>query len=292
MALFSTRGCLSPGSIFIMDTPHKPELRLPEKKNLLPPLSRSPVHPSKESTINSLIQKCNEIQSNVYQTYELLKNKPKKGLGESQSHEFLFSKTPNFKKEKARLKEAVRNYVEQKYSDKLHRVKSVIRPSEPGERELLSPDDIQNKDAARFLSLNKRNFGNTSDIAEVKYEQPYKSKKKVTKINPVETVLNNIKSIMNARKGEDLEKLISEYRRATGLLSMVNEGSPRSRLVEHELIKLWPSTDEANQSKKKLFKHKIEKLVALNREATNYLKQPHFGQKTRRKKENFGFASS
>jgi ribosomal protein L23 len=240
-----------------------PNLRLPSTQSS---------SPTRENTINRLIQRCNEIQNNVNYTYESLREQQKVDITTSQSQEFVFSKTPMFKVEKERLKENIRKYVEQKYSGKLKKVKSVIKPSEKS-RELLGPDDVQTSEAAKFLSLNKRQFGNTAEIAEVTYERPFKSKKRVAKINPVETVLTNIQSILHNNPKQELENLIKEYRRNTELLAFVQEGSARNHFVEKELIKLWPASDEATNKKRTFFKHRIEKLVALNRESSNFAKQ-------------------
>ena len=229
-------------------------------------LDTKSLHQQTTEKINKLITKCSDIQGNISQSYDILSVKPNLILLESENNEGVFSKSPLFKLEKIRFKENVKHFIENQHSDKLHKIKSIILNEASPERELLSPDDLQTTEVANFISLNKRNFGEISVSQELKYAQPFKLKKNVTKINPIETVLNNIKTIMNpsAIKPYDFSSNTDKF--SGNVLSNIQEHTPRNKFVKNELMKLWPpKVDDIERKRKKFLNLKIESILKQKR---------------------------
>lgn len=243
----------------------------PNYKNLprpLPPLSdySSPKR-KKEIEIDELIGKCTSIQGLIGRSAELLKNKPKfEGIENGVPSESLFSKSIKFKLDKEKVKQNIKNYVESQYSEKLKKIKSVVKLEEPRHNELLSPEDVQNKDAARFFSLNKRDFGCVSGIEEIKYEKPFKPKRNFQRINPVETVLTNIRSIMKPEEKKQHDYQKSDLCTNDELINIIKQKSPKNRIIENELLKLWPNIDEKKSKERKTLQMKIHKIVGFPKE--------------------------
>lgn len=248
--------------------------RSPGLKNKLPPLPGSYTPRSRnENNLDTLIDKCNSMQHLQEKSSDLLKSKPKAFFfDESFNQDSVFSRSQKFKQEKEKVKQNIRSYVEKQYLDKLKKITSVVKYEEPHFGELLSPEDVQNKDAAKFFSLNKRNFGCVEGVKEVKYEKPFKPKRTFQRVNPVETVLTNIKSIMKPEVKKVFEFDRSNFCTPDELINFVKQKSPKNRIIENELLKLWPKVDEEKAKERKFLKMKLQKLVAYNKEINSIIR--------------------
>jgi hypothetical protein len=239
---------------------------------MLPPISGDHYTPrkKKEIEIDRLIGKCNSAQEFIGKSSELLKMKPRlNGLDDNLVQENVFSKSIKFKLDKEKVKNNIKNYVENQYSEKLKKIKSVVSFEEPRSNELLSPEDVQNKDAARFFSLNKRDFGNVSGVSQIKYEKPFKPKRTFQRVNPVETVLTSIKSIMQPQEKKEHDLPQGSLYTKDDLMKLIKQKSPKNRIIENELVKLWPGLDEKRSKEQKALQLKVQKLVRYKNEVSS-----------------------
>lgn len=251
--------------------------RSPELKKKLPPLPDTYTpRCQNENELNTLIDKCNSMQNLREKSSDLLKTKPNLNiLTQNLAEDSVFSRSQKFKLDKEKVKQNIKNYVESQYSEKLKKIKSVVKYEEPHLGELLSPEDVQNKDAAKFFSLNKRNFGCVEGVKEIKYEKPFKPKRTFQRVNPVETVLINIKSIMKPEVKKEFEFDRSDFCTPDELINFVKQKSPKNRIIENELLKLWPKVDDEKIRERKFLKMKLHKLIEFKKEV-NSIKKPKY----------------
>ena len=218
--------------------------------------------------LEKIIEKCIDFQGDLNESYNLLEKLSEIRNREYESEKYLFSKSIKFKLEKVKLKENIKRYVENQHSEKLHRIKSILMGDTSPSRTLISPEDMQTSEAARFLSLNKRHFGKVLDLPELMYESPFKLKKRTTKINPVETVLNNMNSMLHPSVKKDYEFTKIEDKKVSNIVTNAQEHTPRNKFVQNELKKLWPRrSNEINKRKQKIIQKKLNKIVSDEREA-------------------------
>jgi len=265
--------------------------RSPELKNKLAPLPPLPAsytpRTRNQNNLDILIDKCNSMQNLQDKSSDLMKSKPKAFLfDEYPNQDTVFSRSQKFKLEKEKVKQNIKSYVEKQYRDRLKKITSVVRYEEPHVGELLSPEDVQNKDAAKFFSLNKRNFGCVEGVKEVKYEKPFKPKRNFQRINPVETVLTNIQSILKPEAKKVFEFDRSNFCSPDELIKVVKQKSPKNRIIENELLKLWPKVDEQKARERKFLKMKLQKLVAYNKEISSIIRLSP-GTEKRRGREGY-----
>ena len=190
-----------------------------------------------EEKVNTIINKCSDIHENLSKTYNLLKNKPKIKIPEP-DNSTLFMKSPSFKLEKIKFNAKDKIRIEAQNFNKLYKLKSIILSNSNQKHDLLSLEDVQSIDAVEFLRLNKRKFGECSLSQEIIYNQPSKSKEKLTKVNPTETVLNNIKNILHPIDVKPYKPISKSERFLEKVLLNVQEHTPTNKLVKNEMKKL------------------------------------------------------
>jgi hypothetical protein len=230
----------------------------------IPNSIKSKNYSKEELKINDLIQKCNEVQKQRLYYNPIPMKKTSDFIKKPYNQDFFFTGSNEFKLQKIRLKEKMKIKIGNKYSERLLRLKSIISNDGDEVREFLSPEDIQNNEAAIFLSLNKREFGNLSPLNNIKYSKPNKIQKQKTKVDPIETVLDNIKT-MNMNHKKTYTELDYSIENPKAFL-VTKHISPRDKFIQNELSKIWsPSAREIVLKKPKILNIKVSPIVKPNK---------------------------
>ena len=226
--------------------------------------------------VDSLLGKCSEMQEHVQKTRDFLLKNIKEGLEptpDTEKTKQVFHKSINYIQRKEKIKD---NVVLHKYrsSAKLSKLKSIVDTDYKHciGKEFLSGEDIVNDEAIKFLNLNKRKFGESTQGKPLFIEKkkqlnvlqatgsfsPYKTcEAKVTKSEMVSpkmtpTLIQKIQ-FMKSRKSVDK-----------------SSKSPTNKFIISEMKKLWPPDSETiNEKKRIILKMKIDKLQSILEEKSD-----------------------
>jgi hypothetical protein len=215
--------------------------------------------------INSLIEKCNEFQQKLEKTREALMKDIQETLEPKTievKYDKIFHKSKFYTQKKQKIKE---NVAIQKYnsSAKLQKIKSVIDTNykDGVGKEFVTTEDITNEEAASYLNINKRQFGQAKQEIifrekkrkTLKLYYPTKSQTKISGL-PEITPRSAPRNYSNDSKSN--EKPVAK--------------SPSNYFITSEMKKLWPQdTELINEKKRNILKMKIEKLQSIIEEKSN-----------------------
>lgn len=146
--------------------------------------------------LNKIIEKCENAKVHLKKQNMQIGKIMKKNEDVKSDNEMLFSKSREFLNEKNQVKENVRKHLEKQKEDKFRKIKSVLLGEIASQSNLVSPEDLQNNEAAKFFSLNKRAFGEGFSRSGLVYEKSLSKGRISLLVNPIETVLSGIQTIL------------------------------------------------------------------------------------------------
>ena len=169
----------------------------------------------------------------------------------SQNPENFFHKSKHFIQRKQKIKENVKNH---KFSscEKLSRVKSIVEYDNKN-KDFITKDDMLNGEAAEFLNLNKRKFGQAKNSYVLFRSQKKKGDKTGSKIGSLPDLHVNDFNLFSPSSRIKVEN---------GLEGKTKKISHNVKnFISKEMKKLWPPESGKIYLKKgKILKAKIEKL--------------------------------
>ncbi|OMJ89626.1 hypothetical protein SteCoe_8163 [Stentor coeruleus] len=223
--------------------------------------------------MNHLVERCNEMQNHVSKTKEALLKDIQETLEPFTLCKFdrIFHKSPNYLQRKEKIKENVTNH-KCKSSAKIQKLKSIVDYTLKDDigKEFLSNDDVLNGEAASFLSLNKRNFGESRQSILV-----FKDKKKKcipeNKYNPIPegelTKNTSLPLIRSPRPTMVLSKSTISKITTARKHEKSSIPTPVNKYIMSEMRKLWPpATDSINEKKRQILRVKIDHLQSIAEE--------------------------
>jgi hypothetical protein len=232
---------------------------------------------------SNLDQFCFEMEQKITKTREaLLKNIQDTLEPPDPASDKVFHKSAKFVQRKQKIKENVKQN-KYKKSSKLEKLKSVVEVGDKKDNkiDLLASHDVQNGEAADFLNINKRNFGETKRA--VKFF-PSKSKKKTSKLNSKPVKLTGRNSSLPEIRSPKLtpSSLERQFTRTERKSLDKNVSDSANNYIMTEMKKLWPpDIGEINHRKRKILKVKIDKLQSIieEDEATKLEQELIYGHK-------------